>query len=91
MKGYSFFGLCGIAIRLALANVVLGSCVSVLATPAVPDLDLETAVSGPVQNWIQGLHGAELEAFDPQIFTEISPLLDSPEGVRLPADQTPAE
>ena len=63
-----------------------------LATPVDEvDFNLETLASGPVQNWIQAMEPAVTEAFDPQIFTEISPLIESPDAVRLPEEQTLAE
>ncbi len=77
-----FFGRCVLIISLGALQTPL-----VLAQSAA---DLSTEIStleGAVtQEWGRTF-GLQDEKLDEQIFTEISPLLDAPDAVKLPDDQ----
>lgn len=50
------------------------------------DVKVENLIGAASNEWVRVIL-TPVDAMDEQIFTEISPLIDSPEGVRLPEDQ----
>lgn len=97
MTALKFSGRCVSRIRLAVCLLAGVSGFEVQAMPAdgMSEAQLQALIDAAQRAWAEVLmaqHDA-LEPFDTQIFTDFSPLLDSPNGVRLPADQRldPAE
>ena len=60
------------------------------AEPVTQDIEFEALIESSVNGWVDALL-PDVEPLDEQIFTEISPLIDSPDGVRLPEDQQLAD
>lgn len=60
------------------------------AEPVAQDVEFDALIESAVNGWADVLL-PDVEPLDEQIFTEISPLIDSPEGVRLPEDQQLAD
>lgn len=60
------------------------------AEPVTQDVEFDALIESTVNGWTDALL-PDVEPLDEQIFTEISPLIDSPEGVRLPEDQQLAD
>ena len=86
MMERKFSSRCALITSLSCVLTVASSVV--LGQPA--DAEVESLVEGAVVEWTGDLMPAP-EPLDPQIFTEISPLIDSPDAVKLPEDQQPAE
>ena len=63
---------------------------SVSAEPVPQDIEFDALIESTVNGWADALL-PDVEPLDEQIFTEISPLIDSPDGVRLPEDQQLAD
>ena len=60
------------------------------AEPVAQGVEFDALIESAVNGWTDTLL-PDIEPLDEQIFTEISPLIDSPEAVRLPEDQQLAE
>ena len=55
------------------------------------DIAVQAVLEGGTQAWTASIvipEGAEQRSLDEQVFTDLSPLLDSPDAVRLPPDQS---
>ena len=80
-----FSGLCGCIISAALAWSAAAA-----ADTGAEFTEFEAELGGSLLAWVQQSE-AQPAALDEQIFTEISPLLDSPQGVRLPEEAAPPD
>lgn len=60
------------------------------AEPVSQALDVRAVLESAVNGWSDEIL-PDLDPLDEQVFTEISPLIDSPESVRLPEDQQLAD
>ncbi len=86
-------GLCGL--RRGLATLLFAVPLTVAASPVdYPEERLAAALAIAEGAWVDTLlkhNGVQGErdtlAYDEQIFTELSPILDSPEAIKLPEDQ----
>lgn len=77
IRGLCLFGLCLIS-------------ATGMAAPADDyDIEIRQALDAADAAWTKSLLLPDdvSTPYDEQIFTELSPILDSPEGVKLPSDQ----
>ena len=90
MMAHSFTGRSVLFIR-RFVLLALISASPLLQTASADDYDIEIseALASADAAWARSLllPDAENTPFDEQIFTELSPILDSPQGVKLPEDQ----
>ena len=95
MMAHKFTGRCNMRTNLR----ILGCLCLMLALPAAASDQCFTdsvaaALATAEGAWAESLLGAEGVSkvpYDEQIFTEISPILDSQEGIKLPEDQLLAD
>ena len=90
MKAHSFTGRCALYTKPVILVVLLTLCPQVLAASAEDfDVEVREALAAADAAWTRSLLLPDPEnvAYDEQVFTELSPILDSPEGVKLPEDQ----
>ena len=80
----SMLAKCSMVFALAFLTSVTA------AEPVAQDVEFDALIERAVNGWADVLL-PDVEPLDEQIFTEISPLIDSPEGVRLPEDQQLAD
>ena len=78
MMERKFIGLCAIAIS-ALASQTYATPV---AEPAVLDV-----LKSASHDWSASLNRRSVSVLDDQIFTDLSPILNSPDAIKLPEDQ----
>lgn len=90
MKVHSFFGRLDMFVRMLsfLCLISLSSLTS--AEPVSADFEFDALIESAVNSWTDPIL-PDIQPLDEQIFTEISPLIDSPEGIRLPEDQQLAD
>ena len=77
-------------IRAVVLTCLVAVAPMAMAEPVKQDLVLESILESAINSWTKTIQ-PEGEVMDEQIFTEISPLIDSPEGVQLPEDQQVAD
>ena len=82
--------LSGNMIRAVVLTCLVAVAPMAMAEPVKQDLVLESILESAINSWTKTIL-PEGEVMDEQIFTEISPLIDSPEGVQLPEDQQVAD
>lgn len=95
MMAHSFTGRCALytrtlILRALILLMLVGLSPQVLAASADDfDVQIREALAAADAAWTRSLLLPEPEnaAYDEQVFTELSPILDSPEGVKLPDDQ----
>ena len=49
-------------------------------------IGVDPSAAGTLNAWIEAAEGESAERFDEQIFTDISPLIESEDAVRLPSE-----
>lgn len=90
MMAHSFIGRCALFIKHMILVALVSTCPQVLAASAEDfDVDIRDALASADAAWTRSLllPDPENTAYDEQVFIELSPILDSPQGVKLPADQ----
>ena len=89
MTVHRFTGCCAMRVNVVLAAVALmfGSMVGAAPAPLPPEVQdaLDTAEGGWVESIISD--SRELLPYDEQIFTDISPIRDAADAIKLPPDQ----
>lgn len=96
MMALKYFGQLPMTIKAFIVGMLLlGSGAISLASPAEPlGEELALALSGAEGAWVDTLieHLRDTkQPYDEKIFTELSPILDSLEPIKLPEDQTLSE
>lgn len=92
MTAFSCFGHCAISTsRVVAVGLALSASLAAASPAPSPAPGLGELVEGPLHEWLSGIAQPTGNAYDVQIFTEISPLLDSPHGVRLPDGVQPED
>ena len=94
MMAHSFIGRCALYTKYAILVALVSLCPQALAASAEDfDVEVRDALAAADAAWTRSLllPEPEITAYDEQVFTELSPILDSPEGVRLPEDQQLSE
>lgn len=87
---HNFFGRCVLPTKLGPALLF---CVSSLAAHAAPldqlEGDMALVFEHAQSAWAESLisQGHNMLPLDEQIFTDLSPILDSPQSIKLPPDQ----
>ncbi len=90
MMAHSFIGRCALFTKHVILVVLVSLCPQVLAASAEDfDVEVKDALATLDAAWTRSLllPDSENSAYDEQVFTELSPILDSPQGVKLPEDQ----
>ena len=94
MTVHKFIGRCATIINTLVRPVIGAACLSAAvqlhATPAADyTSELLDALAVADGAWADSLlhEPSAATPYDEQIFTELSPILDSPQGVKLPDDQ----
>ena len=94
MMAHSFTGRCALYIKRVILMALVSTCTQVLAASAEDfDVDVRDALASADAAWTSSLllPDPENTAYDEQVFIELSPILDSPQGVKLPEDQQMTE
>lgn len=90
MMAHNYFGRFDMHVRVGVLIGLFFSLVGytsfVNAEPVNQELKVEVIIESAINSWTESIL-PEIEPMDEQIFTEISPLIDSPESIRLPEDQ----
>ncbi len=99
MMDCSFSGLC--AMSTEISRRWLGGLLTALALAspgawATPSeaafvIGVDTSTAAALQAWADSLDSASDRRFDEQIFTDISPLIDSEDAVKLPTEAVAEE
>lgn len=90
MMEHRFIGRCVLITKAAIWGALAAIAGQVQAAPAEDYTDaLLEALASAEGAWADSLLGQPSAAtpYDEQIFTELSPILDSPQGIKLPQDQ----
>ncbi len=90
MMAHSFTGRCALYIKRLTLIALVSTCPQVLAASAEDfEGEVRDALASADAAWTRSLllPDPENTAYDEQVFIELSPILDSPEGVKLPEDQ----
>ena len=82
MMACRFIGLCVCVVSLGVSSVHA-------ADAGVEFAEFEAEFGGALLTWVESK--SDVLTLDEQIFTDISPLLDSPEGVRVPEEVAPTD
>ena len=91
MMERKFSGRSGMRASALLLTLLMAIVAPVAAAPVGQEVNLEAVIESAVNSWTEALLAPSGDELDEQIFTEISPLIDSPEGIKLPDDQQIAD
>ena len=77
----------GARVTIAAGAVLVGSVVSAAPAPLSPEV--QDALDAAEGGWVETIiaDSSELLPYDEQIFTDISPIRDAADAIKLPADQ----
>ncbi len=96
MTVHRFTGCCAMRIRTTVAAVRLAVAAGAIlignfaaAAPAPLEAEVQEALDAAEGGWVETIiaDSRELLPYDEQIFTDISPIRDAEDAIRLPADQ----